>query len=633
MGGDLITHQYAQVQARPSNAPGYPLYTMGGWLWFHSLRTLIQKLGLYVGAPALPNPIPLLSSYSMLWALVALWLFYRILCHITRSPQRPAGHWPLAWLLAAFYAVTYFFWYYATTTEQYTSAIAQTLGIVYVYLLWSEQNTAEGRRSTELLVAPHHNPHSAFRRLLLLAFLCGLSLAHMLTVALIVPPVILLVLWQAPALLRSPRAVISNISAALAPLLSYSYVYVRGALHPEWWGNGQWHTAREWFWAFLSTAQGREELNRGFTPGRAFWGGGFPELIWHELSLPLLILGLIGIARLERKLAFLLYSTLTLYGLFCWAYRYGNWFQVILPAYPLILLGVAALANQWHMRQAKNSRWVRNFPLLLILLAIIWRANASWPAANSHHRADDTALDHAAALITQPLPTGAALFAAVDDALALQYLIDIWQIRPDLQVISSDKAAGWLAQNRPVFATWQAAATLRAELPATWAISMQSAGPDWIVLQSGGLGREQPPAFVIDRAIMPGIVLHGYTIAPSPSAMPVLTKAGATLDVTLFWQIQLDDWPEGLSISIRPTLHGALIPAPTGGVIQQDTARPAHGLLALDHWPAGHSVADAYQLPLPAPLPEGADGVAVILYRHKDNGFENVAELNLPLSP
>jgi hypothetical protein len=30
IGGDLITHQYAQVQARPSNAPGYPLYTMGG---------------------------------------------------------------------------------------------------------------------------------------------------------------------------------------------------------------------------------------------------------------------------------------------------------------------------------------------------------------------------------------------------------------------------------------------------------------------------------------------------------------------------------------------------------------------------------------------------------------------------
>src|SRR4051794_40058536 len=44
-GGDLITHQYAQVQARPSNAPGYPLYTMGGWLWFHSWRTLLTLAG------------------------------------------------------------------------------------------------------------------------------------------------------------------------------------------------------------------------------------------------------------------------------------------------------------------------------------------------------------------------------------------------------------------------------------------------------------------------------------------------------------------------------------------------------------------------------------------------------------
>ncbi len=637
VGGDLITHQYAQVQARPSNAPGYPLYTIGGWLWFHGLRALVQKLGVYVGAPALPNPISLLSSYSTLWALVALWLFYRIICHITRSPQRPAGNWPLAWLLAAFYAVTYFFWYYATTTEQYTSAIAQTLGILYVYLLWSNQNAECGVQSagwrSQRFRIPRPEGTRAFCTLLLLAFLCGLSLAHMLTVALLVPPVIILVLWQAPALLRSPRAVISNVIAALVPLLSYSYVYVRGALHPEWWGSGQWSTAREWFWAFLSTTQGRQELKRGFAPGRAFWGGGFPELIWHELSLPLLVLGLLGIARLERKLAFLLYSTLTLYGLFCWAYRYGNWFQVILPAYPLILLGVAALANQWSIWRISHSRLLRHLPLLLILIAIIWRVTASWPAANSHHRVDDTALDHAAQLITQPLPTGAALFAAVDDVLALQYLIDIWQIRPDLNVISSDKAASWLAEGRPVFATWQSAPTLRAELPGTLAVSMQSAGPDWIAFQTGGPSHEQQPTVVIDRAIMPGIVLHGYTIAPSPIPAPVLEQTSAALDVTLFWQIQLADWPAGLSISVRPTLQGAMIPASGGGVIQQDTARPAHGLLTLDHWPADHFVADAYQLPLLAPLPAGADGVAVILYRNKANGFENVAELNLPMVP
>lgn len=43
-GGDLITHQYAQVEARPSNAPGYPLYTMGGWLWFRLGRGLFGWL-------------------------------------------------------------------------------------------------------------------------------------------------------------------------------------------------------------------------------------------------------------------------------------------------------------------------------------------------------------------------------------------------------------------------------------------------------------------------------------------------------------------------------------------------------------------------------------------------------------
>ncbi|MCB0048466.1 MAG: hypothetical protein KDE24_02840, partial [Caldilinea sp.] len=56
VGGDLITHQYAQVQARPSNAPGYPLYTLGGWLWFHTLRPLV---GLTTSAA--PNPLPILS--------------------------------------------------------------------------------------------------------------------------------------------------------------------------------------------------------------------------------------------------------------------------------------------------------------------------------------------------------------------------------------------------------------------------------------------------------------------------------------------------------------------------------------------------------------------------------------------
>ncbi|HMN30229.1 MAG TPA: DUF2723 domain-containing protein, partial [Caldilineaceae bacterium] len=176
-----------------------------------------------------------------------------------------------------FYAVTYFFWYYATTTEQYSSAIAQTLAIVYLYLLWRDDlRVAESTGQTNALLM----------RTCALALLCGLSLAHMLTVAFLVPPLVVVMLWEAPWLLRRPRFVIGAILAAVLPLLSYSYVYWRGAAHPEWWGAGDWQTARQWFWAFISTAQGREELGWGFEPGRTFFGNQFPELIWLELSLP-----------------------------------------------------------------------------------------------------------------------------------------------------------------------------------------------------------------------------------------------------------------------------------------------------------------------------------------------------------
>ena len=120
-GGDLITHQYAQVQGRPSNAPGYPLYTMGGWLWFRAGRAL---LGLS------HNPVQILSGYSTLWALVALALLYSLCLQVT------GRNWPVAVLATAFLGLTYFFWYYAVTTEQYTSSVAWTLAVVLLAFGW-----------------------------------------------------------------------------------------------------------------------------------------------------------------------------------------------------------------------------------------------------------------------------------------------------------------------------------------------------------------------------------------------------------------------------------------------------------------------------------------------------------------
>lgn len=622
-GGDLITHQYAQVQARPSNAPGYPLYTMGGWLWFHSLKTFLR----ITGFPT-PNPMPLLSSYSTLWALIAIWLFYLTLCQITRSPRQPTGDPWIATLVACFYGVTYFFWYYATTTEQYSSAIAQTVAIVYLYLRWCQTLEEESQANGDGILVG-------------LALLCGLSLAHMLTVAFIIPPLVVVILWKSPHLLRRWRTIVACLLVAMLPLASYFYIYVRGAAHPEWWGQGNWQNGAAWFWSFLSTSQGREELAWGLEPGRAFWGGGFPSLMWQELSLPFLLFGFLGIAALRRHTATLLYGTLAIYLLFCWFYRFGNWYQVILPAYPLILMGIAAPIAELERRSAnpltlpnlqppRQRRWL----ILLLLVAIFWRFNTSYMAANSRYRSEDRALDRAAMLLGQPLPANSALFATVDDTLAMQYIIDIWQVRDELHTVTSLEAGQILQQGKDVYATSDALETLRSELPPL-AYSIRAASPDWMVLSTTA---KQAPLVIehpLPTQMNEEIQFLGYNIADGPTGLPV-TPLSPSLDLTLFWQLARGHWPAGLSISVRPMINGTYLQdaskgsSPQGGeIIQQDAVAPLHGLIAQMNSAPNKPIADPYRVQLTSEQRSAVNQFQIILYRAMTDGYEQVAEIIL----
>jgi hypothetical protein len=82
---------------------------------------------------------------------------------------------------------------------------------------------------------------------------------------------------------------------------------------------------------------------------------------------------------------------------------------------------------------------------------------------------------------------------------------------------------------------------------------------------------------------------------------------------------------------LRPTIDGAMIPAPTAGdgaVVQYDYARPAlFDLLAADA--TRPELVDYYRLPAPA----GANGVTAILYRQQaDGSFENLAVIPLGLT-
>jgi hypothetical protein len=431
-GGDLITHQYAQVQGRAANAPGYPVYTMLGWLWFRLGRLLLPGL----------NATQILSLFSTLWALAALAAFYALLLEIT-------PRWPLALLIAGGYAVSYFFWYYAVTTEQYASAVFQTLLFVWWALRWQRKRED--------------------RYLLYSALNAGFCLANLLTVCFIIPPLIWFYVHHEPALLRRGRLLLRMAALALLPLLSYAYVYYVGATQPAWRGGG-YATTWAWFWDFVSTGQGRSELTWSLGPLTAE----FPWLIAGELTWPVLALCLVGLPLLRRRRAILIGATLGIYLIFGYIDRFGNWYQVLMPIYPLLLLGLAALAGrlwEWAGRTAEAQRAQRSaekakrgkmffdplrvvcasavhvFIVLALAGVMVWRGAVNWPRADQSGRPDADAIPTARALTADAPAAGAWIYGSTDEMAALAYLTIIWGERPDLRPATTD--AGWPAR-RPL---------------------------------------------------------------------------------------------------------------------------------------------------------------------------------------
>ena len=588
-GGDLITHQYAQVQGRPSNAPGYPLYTMGGWLWFRAGRLIL-------GADH--NPIPILSSYSTLWALLALWLLYRLILEITAATgpdgRRTGGNWPIALLATAFYGVTYFFWYYAVTTEQYTSSVAWTLAAVLLAFRWDRTRDE--------------------RTLLGLALLTGVGLAHQITILAVIPPLLWFVLRREPGLLRRPKLIAAALGLALLPLLSYAYVYVRGAAHPEWRGVGQWASAWDWFLSFVSTQQGRSELTWSWSP---FFTDEFPLLMVREMTLPALIAGLAGWIALGRRRAAVFYGTLAIYLVFCWIDRLGNWYQVIMPVYALLVVGLAA-GVQW-LWGAPRGAAARGGIVLALLAAIAYRGALSYPRALSRDQAADTGLAPGWAIVADAPAQPLVVVGTTPETLALNYLTQIWGRRPDLRAATVEQARAALAAGETVAVT-------RAALPL--APTQIASDAHYTALGSTLIRISRAPLYDLPA---------GWADAPTGPDLPhdfgaelrLLQVRGGREPAAgawvarLAWQARVQpgqDW----AVSVRPTRDGAEL-------AQLDSQHPVFGAYPTSRWAPGEMVIDAYAFALPPDVTP--DGLTVILYRGQaDGSFVNldVARLMLP---
>ncbi len=605
-GGDLITHQYAQVQRRMSNAPGYPLYTMGGWLWFRAGRLLLGPES---------NPIQILSSYSTLWALLALGLLYALmlegfrdwksLSQVEKPLQGLAGErlktWFIAFLATAFYGLTYFFWYYAVTTEQYASSVAWTLAFVLLAFRWERL-----RRDCYLLG---------------LALLTGVGLAHQVTVLAVLPPLLWVVLRAEPGLVRRPKLVAAAVGLLLLPLLSYAFIYIRGAQHPEWRGAGEWASAWDWFGRFISTQQGRDELTWRLQP---FFTHEFPALIWRELTWPGLLAGLLGLAGLRGRRGQLIWGTVAIYLVFCWIDRLGNWFQVIMPVYALLALGIALLAARlWRLAQDFSSRhpervagWrlgLRALILVALAALALYRGVTAYPRADNSNRPDDNGLAPAWAILADNPPAGAAVVGTTEELLALSYVTQIWGQRPDLQPTASSEVPAHLA-GAGFFITSAALPLLPAEIAAN--AHFNALGPTVIAVRSAP-STDLPPDW------LPMPAPHDFGDGIRLLATQV-TRQFATDQwvIRLAWQTAARperDW----SVSVRLPQGGAELG-------QTDARHPVASAYPTTRWTPGEVVTDAYSLALPADA--APDGLTVILYRTAEDGsFINLDVARLPL--
>jgi hypothetical protein len=610
-GGDLITHQYAQVEARPSNAPGYPLYTMGGWLWFRLGRVLLG------GAL---SPIQILSLYSTLWALASLLILYLILLRVS------GGQWPLAWLLTAFYATTFFFWYYSVTTEQYTSAVFQTLLITWLAFKWDES--------------------PRYLLLLWLAFVSGTMLANMVTTLFILPPLLWFVFFRRDTTsgqkfllygyLKKPRLLLQALGLALCPLLGYAYVYLRGAQHPEWRGLGQWPTAWAWFVQFLTIPQGRDELAPGLGL-QNFFTDEFPALMGHELTWLIFWGGLFGLAFLRRRRAIFLYSTLLIYFVFAWAYRFGNWFQVIIPAYPIFIIGFAAGINQVTTSiKAHQTHLLRITPQVFQLILIgllIYRFSTNLPHANQRDLSTDTGLDPGWAILADKPRTPAVISGDFEERVALQYLSTVWGVAPFIYPTPAgnlNPPPGVEQDHIVSYYLSRQALAVAPEAVQIGAMHPQAAGEQLIALWSTPRTELPDEAVPLDLDFGPHLKLIGWERIEGNYPLPpdvAVRLQRANWQIALYWQTSAG-LTKDYTISVRPLLGGQLMTVAGEALIQDH--QPVWGSYPTSHWLPNEIVRDVYALSLPAQA--RPEAVQIIAYQVTDTGFENLAEETIRLT-
>jgi hypothetical protein len=344
----------------------------------------------------------------------------------------------------------------------------------------------------------------------------------------------------------------------------------------------------------------------------------------QELTWPILLGGLLGLACLGHRRAIWLYSTLLIYVVFCWGYRFGNWFQVIIPAYPIFIIGVAAgLAKILDVIEEHRPQYASRLALYAVNFILggllLYRFFLSLPDANQRNQPDDTGLDPGWAILADQPVRPAVISSLFEERVALDYLRIVWQAATELYPTvpgefrpAGDSPAGELAR---YITRGAAAAAPEAIRPV--GVFPQAAGEQLIALRSAPQTELPPAATPVNLNFGDKLELVGWERIEAGTEVPV---QAANWQIALYWRATAP-LNHNYTISVRPLVDGQ--PIEVGGQPLLQDHQPVWGVYPTGRWQPGEIVRDIYALSLPPEV--GPDEVQIVIYRATETGFENLA--------
>ena len=603
-----------------AHPPGYPLYTLLGWLWLHVLP---------FGEVAWR--MNLLSALIAAGAIGLLVQVVRLVLNQT-LPETPVPAQRIVAVIAALtLAATPTFWSQAIIAEVYA---LHTLFVVLI--LWLALQSGERVWAGQLL-----------------AVTLGLGLAHHVTTILLVPAVVVYVI------IRSGRPVTINVISiiqygllAMIPLLLYLYLPIIAPFTP---------------YAQLPLSQTQtltlyDNSVSGFVDhvsANAFRGDLQPaavgverielvgQLLRRQVGWAGIILAIAGLIVLWRRRKF---DLLALTGLalgavvgFNLIYFIGDVFVLFIPAWLIVCIWLAVgilglvhwLADRFVrakigsedsviFHRLRRQLWRNAYQTIMLVLPLFFFAlPLLLVAANlSEVRQDETTQvrDRWLEILAEPLPERAVLLSNDrNEIMPMWYYQYVEQRRPDLQglfpLITPDPAyahiAGVLDQallsGRPVYLIKPMdGLSLKADL--TPAGTLFQVTP--LDLPPRFESRQKLPDVTValpDGESTESISLVGYDISPASS------RAGDTVEITLYWHVDQD-----LQIDYTSYVH---LVAPDGTGLAQSDHRPGGDFYPSSDWQIGETLRDKHTLTLPADLPDGVYPLRAGMYFQPEPGL------------